>query len=217
MLTLHTMFGARSRIFDLLDASSETALQAARAARELAHGMPARAAGETDFAPSLAACGAARRREKELAAEISQELVTTFVTVLDREDVEAMNAALARIPKTIAKFAARYALVAGRLDGVDFGPRIEILVGCAEIVAKMVAELRHGLRLVPLRGLQRQLQALESEADDLLLDPYRDLYLSAADPMRAVLAKDLFETLEDAIDRCRDVGNVIYAVVLKNH
>jgi uncharacterized protein Yka (UPF0111/DUF47 family) len=26
----------------------------------------------------------------------------------------------------------------------------------------------------------------------------------------------LFELLEKAIDRCRDVGNVIYSIVLKN-
>jgi uncharacterized protein Yka (UPF0111/DUF47 family) len=31
-----------------------------------------------------------------------------------------------------------------------------------------------------------------------------------------MLAKDLFELLEKAVDRCRDVGNVIYSIVLKN-
>jgi uncharacterized protein Yka (UPF0111/DUF47 family) len=31
-----------------------------------------------------------------------------------------------------------------------------------------------------------------------------------------LLRKDLFELLEKAIDRCRDAGNVIYAIALKN-
>ena len=35
-------------------------------------------------------------------------------------------------------------------------------------------------------------------------------------PSRLLLRKDLFELLEKAIDRCRDAGNVIYAIVLKN-
>ena len=34
--------------------------------------------------------------------------------------------------------------------------------------------------------------------------------------VRLLLRKDLFELLEKAIDRCRDAGNVIYAIVLKN-
>lgn len=209
MRTLHTLFSARSRIFDLLQASAEAALLSAQAARRLVpHG---------DAAVAIAAIAGARQRERDLAAEIGQELVDAFVTVLDREDVEAINGAISRIPKTIAKFAARYALVAGRLDGIDFAARVEILVGCAEIVATMVGELRNGLRIVPLRALQRQLQALEAQADDLLLDAWRELYLGAADPMRAVMAKDLFEIIEAAIDRCRDAGNLVYAVVLKSH
>ena len=60
------------------------------------------------------------------------------------------------------------------------------------------------------------MQAIEAEADRLLLDLYRDTYRSETDPMRYLLLKDLFEILEKAIDRCRDAGNVVYQIVLKN-
>lgn len=138
------------------------------------------------------------------------------MTSLDREDIEALNAGLYRIPKTVEKFAARYVLVRGRLHGVDFSERTAILANCTEAVAAMVRELRNGLRIGPMRKLQAQLQALEGEADKLLLEPYSDLYLNEPDPISTVLAKDLFETIEKAIDVCRDVGNVIYSIVLKN-
>ena len=36
------------------------------------------------------------------------------------------------------------------------------------------------------------------------------------DPLRVMLAKDLFELFEKAVDKCRDVGNVVYSIVLKN-
>lgn len=208
MFSLQTMLGGRGQTIDLLQASAETVLQAAEAVHRLAL--------DSGSATAMAAVIAARRREKELAAQISQELINTFVTVLDREDVEAMNAALYRIPKTIEKFAERYALVAARLEGVNFSERAAILASCGVIVVRMIEELHNGLRLGVLRELQRQLQALESEADDLLLAPYRDLYVNTTDPMRAVLAKDLFETLEQAIDKCRDVGNIVYSIALKN-
>lgn len=208
MFSLQTMFGGKDKIFDLLQASGEAALEAATAANQLTH--------DTADVPFMATFAAARRREKELAAEISEELINTFVTVLDREDVEAMNSSLYKIPKKIEKFAERYVLVSERLEGVDFRERTEILLGCAQTLAEMIKELRNGLRLDPMRKLQRQLQALESEADDLLLEPYRDLYLNSTDPMRVMLAKDLFEILEKAIDKCRDVGNIIYSIVLKN-
>ena len=42
--------------------------------------------------------------------------------------------------------------------------------------------------------------------------PLRD----QADAGKLMVRKDLFELLEKAIDRCRDAGNVIYQIALKN-
>jgi len=64
--------------------------------------------------------------------------------------------------------------------------------------------------------LNDRMQAIESEADRLILILYQDLFTNERDASRLILRKDLFELLEKAIDRCRDAGNVIYAIVLKN-
>ncbi|TAN07029.1 MAG: pit accessory protein [Rhodanobacteraceae bacterium] len=208
MFSLQTMFGKGDRFYTLLEASAGTARDSAKALQALleAHGEPM----------LLDSFLAARRREKELAGEISEALINTFVTALDREDIEAMSAALYRIPKTIEKFAERYVIVAKRVEGIDFASRASLLMNATDGVAEMVRELRNGMSIGRMRKLQDALQATESEADRLLLEPYRTLYLGSDDPIRMMLTKDLFELLEKAIDRCRDVGNVIYSIVLKN-
>jgi uncharacterized protein Yka (UPF0111/DUF47 family) len=208
MFSLQTMFGKGDRFYDLLEASAGAARDGAAALQGLLE-----AQGEPML---LDGFRAARRREKELAARISEELVNTFVTALDREDIEAMSSALYRIPKTIEKFAERYAIVATRVEGIDFASRASLLMSATEGVFEMVSELRNGLSIGRMRKLQDRLQAVEAEADRMLLEPYRDLYLGSDDAIRIMLAKDLFELLEKAVDRCRDVGNVIYSIVLKN-
>jgi uncharacterized protein Yka (UPF0111/DUF47 family) len=202
------MFGKGDKFYTLLESSAGAAHDGARALQALleAHGEPM----------LLDGFRAARRREKELATRISEELVNTFVTALDREDIEAMSSALYRIPKTIEKFAERYVIVSDRVEGIDFVSRASLLMSATEGVFEMVRELRNGLNIGRMRKLQDRLQAVESEADRMLLEPYRDLYLASDDPIRVMLAKDLFELLEKAVDRCRDVGNVIYSIVLKN-
>jgi uncharacterized protein Yka (UPF0111/DUF47 family) len=60
------------------------------------------------------------------------------------------------------------------------------------------------------------LPGLEAEADDVLLELLRDLYCSHHDTVRVVFLKDLYELLEKVADRCRDAGNVINHIVLKN-
>lgn len=208
MFSLQTIFGKGDKFYGLLEQSASAASESAQALHDLLT--------KPDQGSVMARFAATRAREKELAAQISEGLVNTFVTALDREDIEALNSSLYKIPKTIEKFAERYVIVAERVEGIDFVSRAGLLMSATEGVVEMVGELRNGMNIGRMRKLQDRLQAVESEADRLLLEPYRTQYLASDDPIRAMLAKDLFELLEKAIDRCRDVGNVIYSIVLKN-
>src|SRR5690348_10107400 len=208
MFSLQTIFGKGDKFYGLLEQSAAAAHESAKALRQMLE--------HTERAPVMADFAGARAREKALAAQISEELVNTFVTALDREDIEALNSALYKIPKSVEKFAERYDIVATRLQGVDFGQRALVLERSTTVVAEMIGELRRGLRIDPVKKLQDRLQALESEGDRMLLAPYRTLYVEGNDAMKAMLAKDLFELIEKAIDKCRDVGNIVYSIVLKN-
>ncbi|MGN2254417.1 DUF47 domain-containing protein [Frateuria sp. GZRe12] len=208
MFSLQTIFGKGDRFYGLLEQSAEAAHGSAKALHQmLAH---------KERAPVMADFAGARAREKALAAQISEELVNTFVTALDREDIEALNSALYKIPKTVEKFAERYLIVVERVADVDFAQRACVLEESVSVVVEMIGELRHGLRIDPVKKLQDRLQALESEGDRMLLAPYRTLYVEGHDAMKAMLAKDLFELIEKAIDKCRDVGNIVYSIVLKH-
>lgn len=208
MFSLQTIFGKGDKFYGLLEQSAATACESAQALHDLLT--------KPDQGAVMASFAATRTREKELAAQISEGLVNTFVTALDREDIEALNSSLYKIPKTIEKFAERYEIVEARLAGVDFTQRAQVLLHSSEVVVEMVHELRRGLRIDRVKKLQDRLQALESEGDRMLLAPYRTLYVEGDDAMRAMLAKDLFELIEKAIDKCRDVGNIVYSIVLKN-
>jgi uncharacterized protein len=208
MFSLQTIFGKGDKFYSLLEASAESARSSARALNELLR-MPA-------TQQSLEKFKQARRREKDLFAQISEELVNTFVTVLDREDIEALNSALYKIPKIVEKFAERYTLAVGRIGDVDFISRAAMLEQACEVLEQMVGLLRKGMDLDKIKKLNDQLQTIEAEADRLILELYRDVCINESDPIRYLVKKDLFEILEKAIDRCRDAGNVIYHIVLKN-
>lgn len=207
MFSLQTMFGKGEKFFDLLHDSARQSSESARALQAIVNGEQPGALEEFD---------AAHQREKALASEISEGLINNFVTVLDREDIEALNSALYKIPKTIQKFAERYLFVSDRLGKLDFRQRAELLVRATQVVEEMVSELKGGMRIARVKPLQERLQAIEAEADRLLLEPYNALYVESSDPLRVLLAKDLYELLEKAIDKCRDAGNVVYTIVLKN-
>lgn len=207
MFSLQTIFGSGKQFYGLLESAASAALDSARALQTLTKSGTA--------TPSLEEFKRVRQRERELLQQINAALVNTFVTPIEREDIEALAGALYRIPKAIEKFADRYALAAGALRGIDFAPRAAMLEQSATVVLEMVRQLR-GLKLEPMKELNDRLRSIENEADRLMLELYRDLYAGKHEGMQVLLIRDFFELLEKAIDRCREAGSVVYRIVLKN-
>lgn len=208
MFSLQTIFGKGDKFFSLLEQSAEAALQSTRALHVLVS-APAKDVSLGEFR-------VARQREREISQAISRELVETFVTALEREDIEALGSALYRIPKVVAKFADRYALALDRVGAIDFAPRAKMLEEAATVVLEMVRLLRQGMKLEPMRELSEKLRAIEVEADRLILETYREVYAGKYDPLEMLIVRDFFEILEKAIDRCREAGVVAYQIVLKS-
>jgi uncharacterized protein Yka (UPF0111/DUF47 family) len=207
MFSLQTIFGQGNQFYTLL----EEAAVAAHDSTKALHAMLKAA----DRQPALDAFKLARQREREASDKISQELVNSFITPIEREDIEALGSALYKIPKQVEKFADRYSLATRHLEHIDFAPRAAMLEQASAVVVKMVHELRN-LKLEPMKALNDELRSIENEADRLMLELYRDIYSGRLDNLQMFLLKEFFEILEKAIDRCREAGVVAYEIVLKN-
>ncbi|MBL8261932.1 MAG: DUF47 family protein [Xanthomonadaceae bacterium] len=207
MFSLQTIFGSGQQFYGLLD---EAAMAAHDSAKALHAMMKA-----TDRQPALDEFKLARTRERAASEKIGKALVDSFITPIEREDIEALGSALYKIPKQIEKFADRYSLAIKHLEGIDFAPRAAMLEQASGVVVEMVSELRH-LNVDRMTVLNEKLRALENEADRLMLELYRDIYSGKLDSLQMFLLKEFFEILEKAIDRCREAGVVAYQIVLKN-
>ena len=99
---------------------------------------------------------------------------------------------------------------------IDFSKQIHLLERATDIVLELVKLLRKGMDLEKVKDLNDKLQFLESEADNHMMSLYKDLFSGKHDPLQVIALKDLYELLEKVIDRCRDAGNVIAHIALKN-
>ncbi len=207
MFSLQKLLGKDDKFFDLLTASAEEGLHSVEALKRILT--------NPSVTPTLDEFIASRRKDKAITNQISEMLVKTFVTSLEREDIEALSNALYKVPKTVEKFAERYILCAPRLREVKFDTQIEMLGEAVGIVVAMLKELKKN----DLAGISQQnnrLQQIEGDADKLMLDQFRILYSGKYDPLTALALKDLYEIMEKVFDRCRDAGNVVSNVVLKH-
>ena len=208
MFSLQQLFGKGDKFYQLLEAAAQEAHESVRLLIELIkHPREQQALDDLVLA---------RRKEKKIAEQISEELVKTFVTGLEREDIEALSLALRKIPKTAEKFAERWVMAASHLNGVDFSRQAAMMEKATDVVLTMVKQLHDMRHLERLKDLNDKLQYVEGEADQLMLALLKDLYSGKYDALRAIVIRDLYELMEKVVDRCRDTGNVVMHIMLKN-
>ncbi len=208
MISFQKIFGKSDVFYDLLEASASHARQSVQALNKLISDPAA--------PQNLDAFVASRREDKKITQQIDEALCKTFVTELEREDIEALANALYKIPKTVEKIAERVLICRERLNPVDFSRQLKMMEEAAEIVVTMVTALRKKLHLELLKDLNLKLQKVEGEADKLMLELLRNLYTNVNDAVLVVILKDLYDLMEKVVDRCRDAGNVVAHIVLKN-
>jgi uncharacterized protein Yka (UPF0111/DUF47 family) len=207
MKTLRKLLGYDDKFFDLLEASAVEAQGSVQLLVELLK--------DKTKCPTMDAFVQTRRKDKRITEQITEELCKTFVTPLEREDIEELSFALYKIPKTAEKFSEKFILCREALGAVDFTRQVTLLEQAAGIIVQMVRQLRDRKHLDALKEQNTRMHYLEGEADKQMLENIRDLYSGRHDPLKVIITMDLFETLEKIIDRCRDAGNVVFQIVLK--
>jgi uncharacterized protein len=206
MISLQKLFGKNDLFYSLLEQSSQQAHRSVLALKNLVAG--------TDSSANLEAFKESRRTDKKITEQINTELCRVFVTELEREDIEALSNALYKIPKTVEKIAERIMICESRLTGTDFGRQLVMMETAANIVVKMVAQLRLKMHLETMKTMNAELQRVEGEADKLILDLLRELY-QGDDAIKVIMLRDVYDLMEKVVDRCRDAGNVLSHIVLK--
>ena len=208
MFSIQHFFSQDTKFFDLLEASSKETEVLTRLLIELLN--------DRTHPHALDQFALARAKNKRITDQISQELVNTFVTGLEREDIEMVSYALYRTCKTIEKFAERFNLAPHRMADIDFSMQTELMDRATKTTSEMVCQLRKSPSLETMKMMNDRMQSIETAGDEVILKLLGEVYSGKYEPIQAIMVRDLYDLLEKVIDRCRDAANAITHIVLKN-
>ena len=148
--------------------------------------------------------------------ETVAKLNKTFVTPLDREDIHNLISSLDNILDHVEAAADKFSLY--RIQEVK-----EDAILLADILSRATREVRNTIgQLRDMKGsdsiLHRciEINRWENEGDFVYRSAIAKLFEKGDDPLDVFKWKEIYESVENAIDSCEDVANVIEGVVLKN-
>jgi uncharacterized protein Yka (UPF0111/DUF47 family) len=212
MLSLKKLLGKDDKFFELLEAGAEEA----ETSVSLFAASLQRIASGGGAALSLDEFNLARRKEKQIRQMTTEALSKTFVTPLEREDIEALSFALYRIPKQVEKIVERLSIYPGHIPQSAFERQAELMLQAAKAVVFMVKQLRGGTNIERIREANDRLQFAEGEADKVMLSLLKELYHGPCTAKELIILQELYEMVEQAVDRCRNAGNIVVQIVLKH-
>lgn len=144
-----------------------------------------------------------------------ETLHQTFITPIDRGDIHRVISRLDDVLDLIDATSERlwlYELFEVQPDARDLA---DVLVNAAAQVLKAMTQLRNLKDRDAIINTCMEINRYENEGDALLRRALARLFRDQKDPILVIKWKEIYDYLEDAIDRCEDVANILEGVALE--
>ncbi len=207
MARLSQVFVPKDReFFDLFEEAAGNGVRGAELLAEMLRDFPESA----HLAREILLC---EQEGDRITHDILSRLNQTFVTPIDREDIIELAKALddvVDLTEEVADYLVLYKIEAPMEQAQRLA---QILRDAARQVATAMPRMR---AFDDISHFTVEIHRLENDGDRASREAMASLFDRGVDPMVVIRWKDIFERLEEAIDACEHVADVLEAVVIKN-
>lgn len=191
-------------------------------------GAKALAKFSTNGTTAVQARDAVQKIEHEgdrIVHEMEEALAKTFVTPIDREDLQKLSSELDGV-LDLTNGAIRACVMLG-VDKPNeaMAKLIDLIVRCTEKINEAIPKLRKH-QYTEIVSIARELRKIEKEADAVYREAVSELFRSetqggafregAADARVLIREKTVLEDLENAIDQCDSIADTLANLAVKH-
>jgi predicted phosphate transport protein (TIGR00153 family) len=201
-----TLLRRERRFYELFDEQASTVLAASIALRAAFDDVEAMAAHQVKI-KDLEHAG------DDLTHEIVRLLNRTFITPFEREDIYALSSGLDDVLDYVDEIAETIMLY-----GItQISPAAKSM---ASLIVEAVTQLQAAVaKLESKSGISEheiEVHRIENVGDTESRRAIGELFSGKHDAVSIIKLKDFYTLLEDSLDRCEDVANVIEGIIIKN-
>ena len=145
-----------------------------------------------------------------------EQLNRSFITPIDREDIFEIAKELDNITDAIESTGHRFRMfnVKGiREDAISLA---KLITQCTGELTCVMSELKKMKTSKSLKEKIIEINRIENVGDDIFRSAIHKLFISETDPIEVIKWKEIYEYLENTLDACEDVANIVEGVAMKN-
>jgi predicted phosphate transport protein (TIGR00153 family) len=212
MRFLSALMPRETRFFDLFDRHGALIVEGSNAIVELVEHY-ADAARRAELIQRI---GDTERSADRITRETISLLHATFITPFDRNDIHRLISGMDDVLDLMQDAAESMHLFDIRTLPPAALQMAQLLGECCTRVHAGVGLLRSMDNATRALALTAEIDGFESEADKVSRDGISCLFREEQDVRQLIKHKNVYEYLENAIDKCQDVADVIESVIVEN-
>ncbi len=139
----------------------------------------------------------------------------TFVTPLDPEDISKLTSAIDEVLDATEGVANRFVLFSIEAPTPYMIELSKILLSASQEVQLLITRIRSLKSASNLIDHSKNIVNYEHKADTIYRTAIAELFKTNNNPIEIIKLKEVYETLEGALDRCADVADVVEDIALK--
>jgi uncharacterized protein Yka (UPF0111/DUF47 family) len=148
-----------------------------------------------------------------LTHSINTRIDKSFITPIDREDIHLLASRLDDVIDRLDGTARRVVMLHITEVREPAKQMAHVILKAADLIAKAVVSIK---RPSEVGEYATRIKLLEEEGDALYHEAVGALFAGTPDPIEVIRWKEVYETLELAIDQCMGVANAVHSISIKN-
>jgi predicted phosphate transport protein (TIGR00153 family) len=148
--------------------------------------------------------------------KILNELNKAFITPIDREDIYTIARELDNITDDIEAAAQRFSMYNVKQVRPDVLKLSKLIVNATSELKNVMTEMKNMKNSKTLEDKIIEVNNIEDDGDTAFRDAMANLFLTEQDAVEVIKWKEIIELLENTIDACEDVANIVEGVVMKH-
>ena len=148
--------------------------------------------------------------------EILEQLNKTFITPIDREDIYIIAKDMDDIIDYIESTASRFVMFNVNECTEDAISLSKMIVQCCKELIVIMEELKNMKTSKQLSKKIIEVNRIEEDGDVISRKAIGDIFRKDIKVIDVIKWREIYQYLEDTLDACEDLANVIEGVVMKN-
>jgi uncharacterized protein Yka (UPF0111/DUF47 family) len=157
-----------------------------------------------------------KRRAVEAMEGSLALLNASFITPIDREDIQLISTYLYKSTKVILKACVNLRIY--KIDSYNdiVKKQAEILLKATDEQRSIIAMLKNSAPLKDITACNYRIKDIENRGDEVLFTATEELFSGKYDAIDILKLRDIYKGIENALDMCSVISDLIINIALKH-